>query len=383
MDDTPHKSAPHMTESYGEYQTLHEFVEAAHRKLPGNIWHYLVGGTETETTVARNRHALDSVALRPRVLRDMTHVDTTGSFLGRRIRLPVMLAPVGGLEAMHPEGAAEAHRGAAEFGVPIMVSSATKPGLETTAQAADGYRIFQLYVRGDDAFMDDHVRRAQDNGYTAFAITVDSAVYSRRERDIAGRFAKPWRRDARGPEFQASFTWDKVKRFKDKFDIPLILKGIGTAEDAALCCEHGVEVVYVSNHGGRQLDHGLGSLDVLPEVVREVRGRARVMMDGAISRGTDLVKAIALGADCVGIGRLYCYGLAAEGAAGVVRLLELLETETAVALALMGVNGFDQLGPSYLTRAHSVAAPHVHSAFPLLSGPHHAPFSPVAPVKPE
>ena len=167
-----------------------------------------------------------------------------------------------------------------------------------------------------------------------------------------------------------------MKRFKDSHSIPLILKGIGTAEDAALCCEHGVDVVYVSNHGGRQLDHGLGSFDVLREVVAEVRGRARVVMDGGISRGTDVVKAIAAGADAVSIGRLYAYGLAADGADGVRRVLELLEMETAIALALMGATSLADLSPNFLAPAHAVAAPHVHSAFPLLDVPHDAPFSP-------
>ena len=154
-------------------------------------------------------------------------------------------------------------------------------------------------------------KRAVAAGYDAFAITVDTAAYSRRERDIAGRFVKPWRTAATGHAFQAGFTWDNVKHFKDHHSIPLILKGIATAEDAALACEHGVDCVYVSNHGGRQLDHGRGSMDVLPEVLAAVRGRAKVMIDGSFCRGTDIVKAIALGADAVAMGRMYCYALAA------------------------------------------------------------------------
>jgi glycolate oxidase len=166
---------------------------------------------------------------------------------------------------------------------------------------------------------------------------------------------------------QASFSWDNVKRFKDRHRIPLILKGIGTGEDAGIACEHGVDVVYVSNHGGRQLDHGRGSMDVLPEVVDAVRGRARVMIDGSIARGTDVVKAIALGADAVAVGRLYCYALAAEGSAGVHRMLELLEEEVAIAMALAGARGLAELNRSFLHfGAPPVTAPHVHSAFPLL-----------------
>ena len=139
-----------------------------------------------------------------------------------------------------------------------------------------------------------------------------------------------------------------MKRFKDRHRIPLILKGIATAEDAAIACEHGVEVVYVSNHGGRQLDHGRGSMDVLPEVMDAVRGRARVMIDGSFARGTDVVKAIALGADAVAVGRLYCYALAAEGDVGVHRLLEILEQEVMVAMALSGARSLAELNRSFL-----------------------------------
>jgi glycolate oxidase len=359
--------APHLTEPDGDYQTLHEFVRDARQRLPDNIWDYLIGATETETTMRRNRLALDQIALRPRVCRDVSAVDCTTSLFGMRMRLPVMLAPVGSLESFDQGGAATAARGAASFGVPIVVSSVTKPELEETAQASDGPRIFQLYVRGDDAWTDDYVRRAASAGYNAFCITVDTASYSRRERDIARRFIKPWRASATGIEHQAAFNWDNVKHYKDRHSLPLILKGIATAEDAAIACEHGVDCVYVSNHGGRQLDHGRGAMEMMPDVVEAVAGRARIVVDGGFSRGTDIVKALALGADAVGIGRLYCYALAAAGAAGVVRALELLETEMAIAMALLGVTQPSDLGRSHVCAAQSVTVPHVLSAFPLLA----------------
>lgn len=359
--------APHLKELEGDYQTLHEFIPAARARLSDHIWGYLVGAAETETTMRRNRLALDQIALRPRVCRDVSQVDCTTTLLGMKMRLPVTLAPVGSLESFHPEGAAEAGRAASAFGVPIIVSSVTKPGLEESAAAAAGPKIYQLYVRGDDAWVDDVAVRAVDSGYDAFAITVDTAAYSRRERDIAGRFVKPWRTAATGHEFQAGFSWRNVEHFKSRHAVPLILKGIATGEDAALACEHGVDVVYVSNHGGRQLDHGRGAMDVLPEVLDAARGRARVLIDGGFCRGTDVVKAIAMGADAVAIGRLYCYALAAEGAAGVRRMLELLEQEVAVAMALSGVTRLAELTPRHLhVGAPAVTIPHVHSAFPLL-----------------
>jgi len=354
------------SETEGAFLTLHEFVKEAKSRLsPGN-WDYLIGATETETTLMRNRMALDSVAFRPRVLRDVSKIDVSGRFLGRRIALPVMLAPVGGLENFDPEGGAPAARAAAAGGVPIMVSSVSMPGLEPMAQAAaSGIKVFQLYVRGDAAWIDETVKRTVDAGYDAFCLTVDTAIYSRRERDIAKRFVKPWRQRATGQHFQAALNWDDVKRFKDRHSIPLVLKGIATAEDAVLACEHGVEVVYVSNHGGRQLDHGRGALDVLPEVVKAVQGRAKVWIDGGFSRGSDVVKAIAMGAELVGLGRLYCYALAAASEAGVARMLQILETEIHEVLGLLGVTGFGELDGSYLHPAPPVVLPHVHSAFPL------------------
>ena len=350
-----------------EFVALQEIVAAARSRLAPGPWSYLIGGAETETTVKRNRHALDSIAFRPRVLRDVSRIDSSAAFLGRKVRLPVMLAPIGGLESIVEGGAAAAARAAAQFGVPQMLSSVCQPGLEETARAADTVRVFQLYVRGDDAWTDDFVRRAKDNGYCAFCLTVDVAAYSRRERDIVGRFVKPWRNRAQeGAAFQAGLSWDHVKRFKDKHDLPLIIKGIATAEDAELAIGHGVEVIYVSNHGGRQLDHGLGSAAVLPEVLKAVKGRAQVWVDGGFMRGTDVVKAIALGAKTVGLGRLAGLGLGAAGVPGLVRTLELLEDEIRIAMGLLGVASWAELTPAHLAAAPAVAPPDTFSAFPLL-----------------
>ena len=356
-------NAPH-TE---EFLTLQEIVAAARRNLPPGPWSYLVGGADTETTVRRNRQALDSIAFRPRVLRDVSRVDASSLFFDRKIRLPVMLAPIGGLESLVEGGAAAAARAAAQFGVPQMLSSVCQPGLEATAAAADTRRVFQLYVRGDDAWVDDFVRRAVDHGYCAFCLTVDVASYSRRERDLLGRFVKPWRATAdAGRGFQAALSWDKVKRFQDKHDLPLIIKGIATVEDAEIAIQHGVEVVYVSNHGGRQLDHGLGSAAVLPGILQAVAGRAEVWVDGGFMRGADVVKAIALGAKTVGLGRLTGLALGAAGSQGLARALEILEEEIRICLALLGVTSLAELSPAFLTSAPAVSEPGVFSAFPHL-----------------
>jgi glycolate oxidase len=346
---------------------LHEIVAKARQNLNQNDWDYIVGGAESETTLRRNRMALDSIAFRPRVLRDVSGVDASVIQFGRKLRLPVVLAPVGSLESFHAAGAESVVRAVEKFGAAHMLSSVCDPGLEDLAAAAPGaLRLYQLYVRGDEAWVDDHVARAIDHGYAGFCLTVDTAHYSRRERDIAKRFVTAGRRRVQGRAFQAGLDWRTIERIKGRFKIPLAIKGIATAEDAKVALEHGVEWIYVSNHGGRQLDHGRGSMDVLPEVADAVAGRAKILVDGAFCRGTDIVKAIAMGADLVGIGRMQCYALAAGGEAGVVRLLELLEDEVQRCLGLLGVSTFAELDRTYLHAAAPANVPHVLSAFPLL-----------------
>jgi isopentenyl diphosphate isomerase/L-lactate dehydrogenase-like FMN-dependent dehydrogenase len=350
-----------------EFLNLHEVVAKARQNLDQNSWDYIVGGVETETTLRRNRMALDTIAFRPRVLRDVSKVDVSTEVLGRKLRLPVVLCPVGSLESFHPEGAAPVVKAAGEFGIAHMLSSVCDPGLEGVAEAApDALRMFQLYVRGDAAWVDDHVARAIASKYSLFCLTVDTAHYSRRERDIAKRHITGGRRRASGREFQAALDWKTVDRIKSKYKIPLAIKGIATAEDAKLCLDHGVDFVYVSNHGGRQLDHGRGSTDVLPEVVEAVAGRAKVIIDGGFYRGSDIVKAIALGASLVGLGRMQCYGLAAGGQAGIVRMLEILEDEVIRSMGLLGATSFGKLDAAALHAAAPVAQPSVFSAFPHL-----------------
>ena len=346
--------------------TLHELVKKARQKLNQDNWDYIVGGAETETTLRRNQRALDSIAFRPRVLRDVSHVDASLTFLGRRLRLPLLLAPIGGLELFAPEGAAAAAKAAREFGIAHMLSSVCEPGLDAVAQAApEALRTYQLYTRGDADWVDAMAERAIAAGYAAFCLTVDTAYYSRRERDIAKRHSRTGPRPER--RFQARLTWNDVARIKSKFAIPLILKGIATAEDATLALEHGVDMIYVSNHGGRQLDHGRGAMEVLPEIVDAAGGRAPIIIDGGFNRGTDVVKALAAGASLVGLGRMQCIGLAAGGQAGLVRLLEILEQEVQICLGLLGVNSWAELDRSYLHPATPLGAGDALGAFPLLS----------------
>ncbi len=349
-----------------DIQLLHELFKTAKQNLSPEIWDYLVGGAESETTLKRNRQALDSLAFRPRVLRDVWEIDCGKELLGCRQRIPVFAAPIGSLQDLHAEGGAAVARAAGGFGVLSMHSIVTKPSLEEIASVHEGPKIFQLYISGDQEWVDKWITRAMDAAYHAIAVTVDLDAYGCRERDVAKRYVVTSRR--RGGTFEniARFNWEDVRRIKDDYDIPLIIKGIATAEDAEICCEHGVDVVYVSNHGGRQLDHGRGSMDVLPEVVDAVQGRAEIAVDGGFLRGTDVVKAIALGADAVGVGKLIGYGMGAAGEQGVLRALQLLEQEIRTCLALLGVTCFDELDTSYVQRCEPVGVSNLTSAYPLL-----------------
>ena len=349
-----------------QYAVLHEFVAPAKRNLSRQTWDYLMGGAETETTYIRNRVAIDSMAFRPRVLRDVEKVDTGGTLLGQRLRIPVILAPIGSLQDIVAEGGLAPTRAAARFGIMHMLSSVCSPGQKTVAAAVDHPKIFQLYVRGDHAWVDDQVAEAVANGYVGVCLTVDLDYYGRRERDLAKRYKATARRGPAADHFQARFSWADVERLRSKFAVPLVLKGIATAEDAKIAVEHGIRGVYVSNHGGRQLDHGKGGLDVLPEVVDAVAGRAEVIVDGGFLRGTDIVKAMALGARAVGIGRLQGLALAAGGESALVRALELLEDEMRRCLGLLGVRSCAELDGSYVARVSPLPREGFDSAFPLL-----------------
>jgi len=338
------------------FATLRDLVQAARRRLAPYVWDYISGGAETETTLRRNRMAWARYAFRPRVLRDVRTRSTTTTFLGHPLASPVMLAPIGNLGLVHPDGTRTVARAAARRGTIAWISTMSERSLEEMAEAAGGPLVFQLYVRGDRAWMRRMVRRVEAAGYLALCLTVDVPVYGRRERDLQNRF-RP-REEARRPNladivpdesYQAALTWEDVRWIRDHTALPLVLKGILAPEDARLAVEHGVQVVYVSNHGGRQLDYAPATVDVLSEIVEAVGGRAEVLVDGGVLRGTDVVKALALGARAALIGKLQCWALAAAGQEGVERALELLQEEIGTTLGLLGVRGVEEVGPEYLT----------------------------------
>jgi glycolate oxidase len=346
-----------------EFQSLQEIVLAARKKLTPELWDHLSGGADSETTLRRNRLALDVLALRQRVLVDVADVDISTTLLGQKLASPVFLAPVGGFLGMaHPEGAIPVARAAVARGTTAFISTAVKPGFEAAQQAVSEPLIFQLYVRSGRPWIEETLDRARSAGYKALCVTVDRAWYGRRERDLISRAAV--REGFGDPRYQASITWDDLVWMKQHMKGPLVVKGIATGEDARLAVEYGADVVYVSNHGGRQLDHGQGSIEVLPEVVNAVAGRAEVLVDGGILRGTDVVKAVALGARAVGVGKLLGWALAAGGQAAIERMLELLDIEIRTAMGLMGVTSLAELNPSWVRPALLAGPVGAMSAYP-------------------
>lgn len=329
-----------------------------------------MGGAESETTMRRNRLGFDRLAFRPRILRDVSHIDPSTTFLGHRLRIPVLLCPMGVIDLYGDEGAVGSARAAAEFGTVHVVSSGARPGLEATAVCSNAPKVLQFSARGD-MFRGDGLREPTEEflnrvvkaGYAGLCLTVDTSGSSRPERMLLHRYSTPERMITPDELGRTSRTWETMDRIREIAGLPFMLKGVATAEDAAIAVEHGVDVVWISNHGGRQMDHGRGTIDVLPEVVQAVAGRAAIVLDGGIQRGTDVLKAIALGATAVGIGRLQEYGLAAAGTEGVVRVLAILEDEVLGAMGSLGVSRIEELNPSYLCEAEPVCFPHEMSQF--------------------
>ncbi|MCP3473326.1 alpha-hydroxy-acid oxidizing protein [Bradyrhizobium sp. CCGUVB1N3] len=353
-------------EHSNDERTIAGLFGLAARRLRPEVWDYFVGGSETETTIARNRMALDSREFLPRVLRDVSKLSIERPFFDRIASLPIFLAPIGSLGLFDPEAALACAKAAANAGVPMFLSIMAQPSLEDVARLSPKTDlVLQLYMRGDRNWLDGIVGRAEGAGCVALCMTVDSAVYGRRERDLSNGFSSAAavdrvnfadRHDVQITREQAALTWDTIGWLRRRTAMPLILKGIMTADDAALCVENGVDVVYISNHGGRQLDHTSATLDQLQVVAQATAGRCKIFIDGGFLHGTDVLKAIALGADFVGIGKAQAAGLAANGAAGVSRLLTILHDEIATSLALLGCPGLADLGPDYLRQAAPIAS---------------------------
>ncbi len=364
--------------------------DLARRRLPRSVLDFIEGGAEEELTIARNRQAFRDLVFVPRVLTDVSRRSQGTTLLGTPSTSPVVLAPVGLAALAHPSGEVAAARAAANKGLISTVSSSSAWSLEDVADSCEGPRWFQLYVWRDRELTRRIVERARAAGYRALCLTVDVQVSARRQRDIRNGFTVPPRPrlreagalvrragwfgrlavselsghkltmgnftsgdlgvrdrlrtfDLANTLFDPSLGWRDLEWLKEVWGGPVVVKGVMTGADARRSVDAGADAVWVSNHGGRQLDGLRGSADVLPEVVAEVGGQAEVYLDGGVRRGSDVVKALALGARACMIGRPWMYGLAAGGQAGVEVVLDLLRVEIDTTLALLGRPTLDSL----------------------------------------
>ena len=369
----------------------------AKRRLPAGVFDYIDGGAEDERAMRANREAFANYRFRPRVLRDVSVIDTTTTLLGKASPLPLVLAPTGFTRIADPQGELAVARAAQRAQLPYTLSTLSTRSIEEVAEAnGDGRRWFQVYVWRDKALLRDMIDRAAAAGYEALVITVDTANLGRRERDVRRGFTLPpklgldsivdgilhpaWTWSfARGepirfaniatsmaatgqPEgtsavnlaatfatqFDARLSWDDVEWFRSVWDGPIVIKGIQSVDDARVAADAGIEAIALSNHGGRQLDDAPAPLDLVAPVADAVGGRVEIICDGGVRRGSDIVKAVALGATACMAGRAYLYGLAAGGERGVDTVLELLAEDVRRTMALIGVARLGDLSTDYL-----------------------------------
>ena len=331
------------------FVTQPEIRREAKKALPREVWNFGAGGSETEMSRKRNRRSLDRLAIRQHVLVDVRQIDLATSLVGVPLSWPVAIAPMGGLVLFHPEGDVEMGRGAAMSDTLQFLSGATGWPVEDVAKGSTGPKMFQLYHHGDRAWVADLLARVETSGYSSVCLTVDTQLYSRRERDIAARWspreAMQKAPNPRGPDsnYQARLTWDDVRWLMKTTKLPVGLKGIMTVRDAARAVAEGVRIVWVSNHGGRQLDHTQATIDALPPIVDAVAGSADIVIDGGFTRGTDVLKALAWGAKVVAVGRTALWGLAAGGAEGVGNAMDLLREELRTTMGLCGQTSVKRL----------------------------------------
>jgi isopentenyl diphosphate isomerase/L-lactate dehydrogenase-like FMN-dependent dehydrogenase len=338
---------------------LRELEARAEAILDPVAFAYYSSGAGDEDTLRDNEAAFGRRRLRPRVLVDVDAVDTSTTILGVPVGLPVAVAPTAQHGLAVPEGEAASHRGATAAGTLFCLSTLASRPLEEVAAAAEGPRWFQLYTHADRGITEDLVARAVASGFTAIVVTADMPVIGRRDRERRGGYTWPdgmygnfgKYADERGahPQFlRSAMTWTDLADLAGRVGLPVIVKGVLTGEDAELAVDHGAAAVWVSNHGGRQLDRVPASIDVLAEVVAAVDGRAEVYLDGGVRRGTDVLTALALGARAVFVGRPVLYGLALGGADGVTAVLQVLREEIEIGMALLGTPTLAELGPAHL-----------------------------------
>jgi isopentenyl diphosphate isomerase/L-lactate dehydrogenase-like FMN-dependent dehydrogenase len=372
---------------------IEDLREQARRRVPRIVFNYIDGGAEGEWTLRENRRAFDAVTFRPRQAVRIQSCDLRTRVLGEELSMPLLLAPVGYLRVIHPDGEIAAARAARKAGVGLILSTVSGHRLEDVKAAATGHIWYQLYLTGGRAAAEHAMCRAMDVGYTVLVITIDSTIIGQRERELHDGMEQLLRgnvwskipftpqiltrprwlaqflldgglpnlpnivspetgvlrvRDSHTAMNRMAFSWDDMSWIRNLWKGPIVIKGVLSAEDAKRSLDHGAAAVVVSNHGGRQLDGVPASLRVLPEVVTAVNGQAEVLLDSGIRRGSDVVKAICLGARAVLCGRAYVYGLAAAGEAGVTRALDILRADLERCLKLLGCPTLEDLNESYV-----------------------------------
>lgn len=356
-----------------EFVNVEQFEAKAQEVLPTMVYDYFASGADTETTLRWNRESFRRFVLRPRILKNVEQVDTSIDLLGTKVQSPVLIAPSAMQRMAHPTGEIGMVKAASAQGNAMILSTMATTSMEDVAEHSTTKLLFQLYVLKDRNYVRKMVQRAERAGFKGIVVTVDAPVMGNRERDKVNRFTLPGGlrlehlvelspKEGSLPinhtgsalvslfqeSLDQSLTWDFIGELRTMTTLPIIVKGVLTAEDAEEALSAGVDAIIVSNHGGRQLDFAPATLDVLPEIVNAVHGRVPVWVDGGIRRGTDVLKCIALGASAVLIGRPVLYGLAVGGQAGVERVLHLLHEEIKTGMALLGTRSIKEIGRSHV-----------------------------------
>ncbi|CAI9303883.1 unnamed protein product [Lactuca saligna] len=356
-----------------EVTNVTEYQAIAKEKLPKMVYDYYASGAEDQWTLEENRNAFSRILFRPRILIDVSKIDMTTTILGFKISMPIMVAPTAMQKMAHPDGEYATARAASSAGTIMTLSSWATSSVEEVASTGPGIRFFQLYlyVYKDRNVVAQLVRRAEKAGFKAIALTVDTPRLGRREADIKNRFTLPpfltlknfegldlGKMDEANDSGLSSYvagqidrtlSWKDVKWLQTITTMPILVKGVITAEDTRLAIQAGAAGIIVSNHGARQLDYVPATIMALEEVVKAAQGRVPVFLDGGVRRGTDVFKALALGASGIFIGRPVVFSLAAEGEAGVRKVLQMLREEFELTMALSGCTSLREI-----TRDHIV-----------------------------
>jgi 4-hydroxymandelate oxidase len=333
------------------FLTVDDYEPLARERLPPDVYGYYAGGAGDEWTLRENRAAFERWVIRPRMLTAASPPDPSTELRGARIEAPILIAPWAYQRLAHPDGEVATARAASRAGTIMVVSTTAQDILEDIAAAGTAPTWWQLYVYTEREVTVETLHRVHEAGYAAICFTVDFPVAGLRHRDTRTGFDMPFGLPHSDLVFDPSITWDDIAWIRDQAPLPILVKGIMTAEDARLAVEHGADGVIVSNHGARQLDAVAATFTVLPEIVEAVDDRIPVLMDGGVRRGTDVFKALALGADAVMVARPICWGLAVAGEEGVVDVLRILRGELTNTMSLAGTHVLSDITPTLVSPA--------------------------------